>query len=66
MRGHFASSNAPLLSSKTVEIVLLWSGAEYCKIFYTSFSSSREGIRSRIDWDRAMYSASVVESAISD
>ena len=38
MRGHFASSNAPLLSSKTVEIVLLWSGAEYCKFFDSSLS----------------------------
>ena len=61
----FAISNAPLLSSKTLQCTLgLWSliGNPCCCI---SFMSSIIGIASRSAYDRPIYSLSVDDSAIS-
>jgi hypothetical protein len=56
--GDFTRSTQPLLSSKNVE----------CSSPVTAASSSNKffiGMRSRMAWDNAMYSASVVDKAIS-
>ncbi len=62
--GALASSTQPLLSSKMVE----WATVEPTINFVVVLSSWRRphiGMRSWADWERAMYSASVVLKAIS-
>ena len=56
---------APALSSKTVDVVVV-ADVGRLKIFLSSCRSCLVGSRSRIDWDKAICSASTVDKAISD
>ena len=60
-----ASSMAPALSSKTVDVVVVVDVGSL-KIFCSSCKSCLVGSRPRIDCDNAMYSASTVDKATSD
>lgn len=64
IRGDFANSSAPLLSSNSFEWHLI-SGIGIDSTLPNSFRSDFIGIRSRKEVDNAMYSASVVDKAIS-
>ena len=62
--GLLANYLAPSLSSNMVHLTVDC-GVGSLRINNSSSNSSRKGIISRVDWDRAIYSASVVMRAIS-
>ena len=59
-----AISNAQLLSLKTLQWIFGFAGCDLVSSECISFMSSSIGISSQHAVDRAMYSASVVESAV--
>ena len=63
--GVHAISNAPQLSSKTLQWIFGIAGCDLISWECISFMSSNIGISSRHAVDRAMYLASIVERAIS-
>ena len=63
--GELVTLSAPLLSSKTHDHSIVLCSPLTFILVMTSCNNAQMGITSHMAWDKAMYSASVVDKAIS-